>query len=866
MDLLEEALLTERWGIEAEASDLDSPLYFASQSALSSYDPPSIRPIEFMRSAWRVLEPGNPLHLCWMHELLLEYLEATLSGQLPSGKRNLLVNVAPRSLKSTIASVIFPAWTWTQNPSSTFLCLSYSTQLAIDHNSNRRTLIQSDWYQELTGGKIALELGKNRLSEFANQHRGYMIARGLDGSVTGVGAGTCLTGEVLISTDHGNIPIALLVQLQDPPKVLSFSHDSKSFEYKRIKACKVSRRDELIEFEFKGGETVRCTPEHRFYIEGKGYISAQDISRSDQFKRIEGDRGCPILRSMWSLFRKTVLRVQEAGSKRHNGILLRQRLFLDSETREDKREKPTRALEVAGLPSGAKTQMGIRAKKRVSLRSTEKREREACEASDSSYLQNLRDCIQNKELQSRILFSKVFKQSTFFKDERIWQLEIQRWFSRVFEFICKNETISSGEGLLGLCGLRQALRGLRKRVSKRCGSPHEQRSFGQHPRESSVFVSFLPQKGTHGVTATAIRRINREAELVYDIEVEGNHNFFANGVLTHNCLIFDDPENPEKQVRDPEVRKRHLQKVRSYMTNRRNSPDTPIIVVQQRCDLFDTSQHILEHEREDYEILIIPQLEERPTHYVFPLTQQQISRQRNEPIDPARYPLTQVLKDKETMGAAVFEARHQQRPIPSEGEIIKLAQFKRYAAIESEPLPHLLDRLHIELTILSLDAAATKGRGSSNWAFLLGGIDGQRNLYLLECHAERYRYPEGKARLYHLAEQWQPDLILIENKSSGIQLSQECTNLPIITTSPESDKVTRAEMEAALIAAGRVYLPERSQGSEAIVWLSDFETEIRSFPGGIRNDRVDALTQLLKWVRQSNSRIRRRPVGSVHYG
>lgn len=28
---------------------------------------------------------------------------------------------------------------------------------------------------------------------------------------------------------------------------------------------------------------------------------------------------------------------------------------------------------------------------------------------------------------------------------------------------------------------------------------------------------------------------------VYDIQVEGNHNFFANGVLVHNCIIIDDP-------------------------------------------------------------------------------------------------------------------------------------------------------------------------------------------------------------------------------------------------------------------------------------------------------------------------------------
>jgi len=34
---------------------------------------------------------------------------------------------------------------------------------------------------------------------------------------------------------------------------------------------------------------------------------------------------------------------------------------------------------------------------------------------------------------------------------------------------------------------------------------------------------------------------NTRSEIVYDIQVEDNNNFFANGILVHNCLIIDDP-------------------------------------------------------------------------------------------------------------------------------------------------------------------------------------------------------------------------------------------------------------------------------------------------------------------------------------
>lgn len=157
----------------------------------------------FLKGAWDVLEPSRTLEDNWHLELIAEYLEAISKGELSK----VLINIMPRSLKSIECSVCFPCWDWIDHPFRRFLTMSYSGILANDHNDLRRSLIKSMWYQRITYGRIVLSGGstretsqqvKNRISEFANNYRGQMVSRGLDGSVTGVG------GDILIFDDPNN--------------------------------------------------------------------------------------------------------------------------------------------------------------------------------------------------------------------------------------------------------------------------------------------------------------------------------------------------------------------------------------------------------------------------------------------------------------------------------------------------------------------------------------------------------------------------------------------------------------------------------------------------------------------------------------
>ena len=90
--------------------------------------------------------------------------------------RRLILNVPPRTAKSTIATICFPCWVWTTEPGHCFLAASYARDLSNEHTVMRRQLIASAWYQAFWGDHFALSEGPDTKAQFDNDQRGQMIA------------------------------------------------------------------------------------------------------------------------------------------------------------------------------------------------------------------------------------------------------------------------------------------------------------------------------------------------------------------------------------------------------------------------------------------------------------------------------------------------------------------------------------------------------------------------------------------------------------------------------------------------------------------------------------------------------------------
>jgi predicted phage terminase large subunit-like protein len=148
---------------------------------------------DFVRGAWSALHPGRKLVWSWHYDLLAEVLMAVTQGQL----RRVIFNQPPRTLKTTIASICWPVWVWLTEPTRSFLCVSYSKDLAVEHSLARRNLILSPWYQRLFSDRFTLSEDRNRVDEFSNDQGGVMLATSVGSSVQGRGADIALLDDPL---------------------------------------------------------------------------------------------------------------------------------------------------------------------------------------------------------------------------------------------------------------------------------------------------------------------------------------------------------------------------------------------------------------------------------------------------------------------------------------------------------------------------------------------------------------------------------------------------------------------------------------------------------------------------------------------
>jgi predicted phage terminase large subunit-like protein len=145
----------------------------------------------FVKLAWHVVEPDVPYVHNWHVDAIGLHLEAVLDGRI----RNLLINMPPRMSKSTLVSVMFPAWVWLRFPGKKFLYSSYADSLSSRDSIKCRRLIESPWYRAFF--KIAWEMNwdQNTQSEFSNTHQGVRIATSVGGAGTGKG------GDIIVCDD-----------------------------------------------------------------------------------------------------------------------------------------------------------------------------------------------------------------------------------------------------------------------------------------------------------------------------------------------------------------------------------------------------------------------------------------------------------------------------------------------------------------------------------------------------------------------------------------------------------------------------------------------------------------------------------------
>jgi predicted phage terminase large subunit-like protein len=204
---------------------------------------------------------------------------------------------------------------------------------------------------------------------------------------------------------------------------------------------------------------------------------------------------------------------------------------------------------------------------------------------------------------------------------------------------------------------------------------------------------------------------------------------------------------------------------------------------------------------------------------------------------------------------------------PEEGGIVKRDMFKLWDA--KKPFPKF------EYIIQSYDCAYTEKTINDPTACLVFGLfkptDGPMSVMIIDAWQERMQYPDLRKKVQEeyevsygadsesdageFVKGKRVDLILVEDKASGISLIQDMqrAHLPVRAYNPgRADKVQRLSIVANIIAHGRVWIPESSVRRGYVRdWAEGFVSQICSFPEATHDDYVDACTQALRYLRDA---------------
>ena len=144
----------------------------------------------FVEKVFNTLCPGQTFVPAWYLDAIAYQLDRVRRGEVC----RLIINLPPRSLKSIMASVAFPAFVLGHDPTRQIICASYSNDLAGKFSNDFRAVLGSGWYRAAFPA-TRISRTKDSESEVALTRRGFRLATSVGGTLTGRG------GDIIIIDD-----------------------------------------------------------------------------------------------------------------------------------------------------------------------------------------------------------------------------------------------------------------------------------------------------------------------------------------------------------------------------------------------------------------------------------------------------------------------------------------------------------------------------------------------------------------------------------------------------------------------------------------------------------------------------------------
>lgn len=142
----------------------------------------------FVKEFWPVIV-AEELIWNWHMEVLCDELQTVYERVIRREPKayDLIINIPPGTSKSSICTIMAPAWAWTVDPSLRIITGSYSDSLATEHSVKSRDIVESDLYKKYFP-EVLIKFDKGRKTNYETTRLGQRFATSVGGSVTGVHA------------------------------------------------------------------------------------------------------------------------------------------------------------------------------------------------------------------------------------------------------------------------------------------------------------------------------------------------------------------------------------------------------------------------------------------------------------------------------------------------------------------------------------------------------------------------------------------------------------------------------------------------------------------------------------------------------
>jgi|TARA_B100000900_G_scaffold173176_2_gene147021 predicted phage terminase large subunit-like protein len=296
-----------------------------------------------------------------------------------------------------------------------------------------------------------------------------------------------------------------------------------------------------------------------------------------------------------------------------------------------------------------------------------------------------------------------------------------------------------------------------------------------------------------------------------------------------DLLIIDDPVS-EQDALSPTA----LDNIYEWYTSgprQRLQPGGSIIIVMTRWSIRDLTAKVLKKQAEggadQWEVVEFPA--------IFPDT--------DNVLWPEYWKREELEGVRSSIPVSKWNAQYLQNPTAEEGAIIKREWWNIW---ENDEPPH------VSYIIQSYDTAYSKSERADFSAITTWGIfnpvEGESEaIILLDAQRGRWDFPELKDVAYKLYNEYDPDMILIEQKATGTPLTHELRRMGIpvtpFTPSRGADKFTRMNSCAPVFESGMVWRPDTGFADEVV-------EECAAFPNGEHDDLADSMTQAILRFRQ----------------